>query len=237
MMILGDNMAKQGKRKVVLEIQEPKYRRYRVIDKEKRILLIDFRCIRSVPYKSVDYGARRIILWKSPQQLQQLVDEYFQSCFGPVRNPKTGGFYENPDGSLVVSQIKPFTVSGLALYCHIESSLIKAYSREKIDSLGYPTDEDYVGPSYSDIMKEARRRIETYAAEQLYSRDGFGGGRFVLNAAFSWTEQKERAEIENMKAQVELKKKELKFRKKQAAVGDVAVDPVTITIRRAGSEE
>lgn len=221
---------------VEVEIPEAQYQRYRVLDGGKS-LLIDFRCIRTQPFKPVDYGARRKYKWRSPKQLQALVDEYFDSCYGPVRNPKTGGFYENEDGTLTIGQIKPFTISGLALYTHIETQTLREYKKETIDSLGWPTDTDYDGPQYSEIMLEAVKRVENYAEERLYDRDGFGGGRFVLNAAFKWTEKKEQAEIDNMKAQIKLKEKELKFRKKQAALGDDVDEPVTITIRRAGGTQ
>lgn len=232
-------MGKNGRSHTVsVEIPEARYRRWRwVTPGNDRLVWIDFRCIRAVPYKPVDYGARRCYIWNNPEQLQTLVDEYFESCYGPIRNPKTGLFYENPDGTLVRGQVKPFTISGLALFTHVATDKIKKYSKESIDSLGYPTEADYDGPSYSEIMLEAIKRIENYAEERLYDRDGFGGGRFVLNCAFNWTEQKEAAEIRNLEEQIKIKKKELKFRKKQAALGEDLEEPINITIRRANVEE
>lgn len=224
--------------KVMVEIPEPKFKRWKYKDENNnRVIIIDFRCIRTTPWQPVDYGARRVYKWNNPEQLKALVDEYFESCFGPIRNPKTGGFYENPDGSLVVGQIKPFTVSGLALYMHVSSDKLRKYDKKTIDSLGFPVDSDYSGPSYSEIVSEALRRIETYAEERTYDRDGFGGGRFVLNCAFNWVERKEAAEIKNLQEQTKLKKKELKFRKKQAAIGDDIIEPINITIRRAGGSD
>lgn len=224
--------------KVVIDVPEPKYRRWKYAFKNnKRVVLIDFRCIRSVPYKPVDYGARRCIKWNNPEQLQVLVDEYFESCFGPIRNPKTGWFYENPDGTLMRGQIKPFTISGLALYVHVATDQIKKYSKERIDALGMPLPEDYEGPTYSQIMLEAIRKIENYAEERLYDRDGHNGGRFVLDCAFGWVNHKESAEITSLKKQDKLKKKELKFRKQQAALDEDIEEPINITIKRAKAEE
>ena len=222
----------------MVEIPEPRYRRWKLADKNNdRVLIIDFRCIRATKWKPIDYGARRAYKWRNPEQLQKFVDAYFESCYGPVRNPKTGELYTNPDGSFVLGQIKPFTVSGLALYIHVATEVLKTYTREAIDALGYPLNADYSGPLYSEIVLEAIRKIENYAEERLYDRDGFGGGRFVLNAAFGWTEKKEQAEINNMKEQNKLKKKELKFKKQQAAIGEMTDEPVTITIRRAGESQ
>lgn len=222
--------------KIVVEIAEKRYKRWKILDKNRRILLIDFRCIRNSPVKPIDYGARRRMLWRSPEQLKGMIDGYFDSCFGPVRNPK-GGFYENPDGSLVIGQIKPFTVSGLCLYCHMATKQLFTYSRAQLDALGKPTDEDYVGPQYSDLLIEAKRKIQNYAEERLYDRDGFNGGRFVLDTAFKWVSQRESAEIKALKEQNKLKKKELKFKKQQAALGEVTEEPINITIRRAGTSE
>lgn len=217
---------------IKVKVPKTKYRRWRIVDLNKRVILIDFRCIRSVPYKPVDYGARRRIKWNSPAHLQSLVDQYFASCEGVIYNPRTGMPFYNDDGSPRIGQIKPYTVSGLACYIHIDTTSIKEYSREQIDELGYPTDDDYSGPQYSDIILEARKKIEAFAEERLYDRDGFNGGRFVLNCAFGWQERKEVAEIENMKKMRKLKEKEFKM-KKDLIEGENSDEPITINIVRA----
>lgn len=217
---------------IKVKVPKTKYRRWRFADLSKRVILIDFRCIRSVPYKPVDYGARRKIKWNSPAHLQSLVDQYFASCEGVIYNPRTGMPFMDEDGRPRIGQIKPYTVSGLACYIHIDTTSIKEYSREQIDELGYPTDEDYCGPQYSDIIIEARKKIEAFAEERLYDRDGFAGGRFVLNCAFGWQERREVAEIENMKKMHKMKKKELKM-KQSVLEGDGSDEPITINIVRA----
>ena len=137
------------------------------------------------------------------------------------------------DGNPVIGRIKPYTVSGLACFIHVETTTIKKYSRKQIDELGYPTDEDYVGPQYSDIIIEARKKIEAFAEERLYDRDGFAGGRFVLNCAFGWQDRMEQATIKNMKKQQKLKSKELKI-KQEAFLGQEGDnEPITINIVRA----
>lgn len=225
-------MKKKHEKVVKVVVPETKYRRWRVVDPENRVIQIDFRCIRAVPFKSVDYGARRSIKWNSPAHLQGLVNEYFASCEGVIYNPKTGLPFYDEEGRPRIGQIKPYTVSGLACYIHIDSSCIKSYSREQIDELGYPTDSEYSGPQYSDIIREARKRIEAFAEERLYDRDGFNGGRFVLNCAFGWQERREQAEIENMKKMTKLKEKEFKL-KKSTIEGEGSDEPITISIVRA----
>lgn len=220
-----------------MEVTKKKFRRYRFADFSKRVIFIDFRCIRSVPYKPVDYGSRSRIKWNSPAHLQSLVNEYFASCEGVIYNPRTGLPFMNEDGTPRVGLIKPYTVSGLACYIHIDTTSIKEYSREKIDDLGYPTDEDYCGPQYSDIILEARKKIEAFAEERLYDRDGFNGGKFVLNCAFGWQDRLEQANIRNMEESRKLKKKELKFKREILAGDSAGEEPVTINIVRATKKE
>ena len=222
--------------RVVLDIPEKKYKRWSVVNGNERLIKIDFRCIRAENFHPVDYGARRCYIWNNPEQLQGMVDEYFASCYGPVKNPRTGEFYTNPDGELLIVQNKPFTLSGLALYCHIATDQIKKYSDERIDNLGMPTDEDYVGLQYSQILKKARQKIETYAEERLYDKDGFSGGKFVLDCAFNWVGRKELADIKALKKQLKLKEKELEIREQQLLQGETEEEPINITVKRAGED-
>lgn len=217
---------------IKVKVPKTKYRRWRFADLSKRVILIDFRCIRSVPYKPVDYGSRARIKWNSPAHLQSLVDQYFASCEGVIYNPRTGMPFMDEDGRPRIGLVKPYTVSGLACYIHIDTSSIKEYSDEKIDEMGFPTDEEYSGPQYSDIIREARKKIEAFAEERLYDRDGFNGGRFVLNCAFGWQDRKEAADIENMKKMRKLKEKEFKM-KRDLIEGENSDEPITINIVRA----
>ena len=217
---------------IKVKVPETKYRRWRFADLSKRVIIIDFRCIRSVPYKPVDYGSRARIKWNSPAHLKSLVDEYFASCMGVIYNPRTGMPFYDEYGKPRMGLVKPYTVSGLACYIHIDTTSIKEYSDKSIDELGFPTDKDYVGPQYSDIIREARKKIEAFAEERLYDRDGFNGGKFVLNCAFGWQDRREAAELENMKKMRKLKTKELKM-KQNLLEGDGDNEPVTINIVRA----
>lgn len=217
---------------IKVKVPETKYRRWRFADLSKRVIIIDFRCIRSVPYKPVDYGSRARIKWNSPAHLKSLVDEYFASCMGVIYNPRTGMPFYDEYGKPRMGLVKPYTVSGLACYIHIDTTSIKEYSDKSIDELGFPTNEDYVGPQYSDIIREARKKIEAFAEERLYDRDGFNGGKFVLNCAFGWQDRREAAELENMKKMRKLKTKELKM-KQSLLEGDGDNEPVTINIVRA----
>lgn len=217
---------------IKMKIPVTKYQRYSLnYENNPRKLLIDFRCIRSYSTK-INYGDRRRYKWQSPQQLRALVNNYFDSCIGYLYDWKSNLPLLDPNGEPRKGIIKPYTISGLALALHISTMTLKDMSSGAIADLGIPTDEDYVGETYADIIDEARQRIETYAEENIYSRDGYNGGHFVLDAAFKWTGSKEKAEIKSMKAKTKLAKKEFDL-KKEVIDGADSDEPVTITIKRA----
>lgn len=208
------------KEKVIkVTVPKTKYRRYRV-DESGRKIFIDFRCIRNTPFYSVNYENRRRIKWNSVEHLQGLIDEYFASCYGVIYNPKTGLPFYDTEGRPRIGQIKPFTLSGLALYLHVAPSMFRKYMSEDVNELGYPTPADYRGPQYSDIINEARWRIEAFAEENLYDKDSFMGGKFVLDAAFGWTGRKEQAEIDTMIRQTDLRRREFEWKKETVAAAE-----------------
>lgn len=232
-------MAKRKwKKKVVkVEIPEKEFQRWKFVDEDKRILLIDFRCIRTELFKKINYGARRKIKWQTPKQLESLIEEYFASCYDYLYDFKTQQPLLDAEGRPRKGQVEPFTVSGLALHIHISTQQLKSLSNKDIDALGMPTDEDYEGPTYSDLITAARQKIETYAEKRLFDKDGFNGGKFVLDCAFKWGYRKELAEIEKMKKEIELKERELQLKIEQAAAAEDTEDnTINVTIHRAGEE-
>lgn len=232
-------MKRKWKKKVVkVEIPERNYRRYSFPEEgNDRIILIDFRCIRLETYEKINYGARRRIKWQSPKQLQNLIDEYFASCYDYLYDFKTQQPLFDAEGNPRKGQVKPFTISGLALYIHIDTRQLRSMKAKEIDALGMPTDEDYEGPTYAELVTQARQKIENYAESRLFDRDGFNGGKFVLDCAFKWGYRKELAEIKRMKQELELKERELQFKIEQAAAGEETEDnTINVTIHRAGEE-
>lgn len=200
------------------------------------MVYIDFRCIHKDSYGTINYGARKRIKWASPEQLQKKIDEYFDSCFGVMYDWKTGAALTDEHGELRHGQIKPYTTTGLALALGISRETLIRYSDDEINALGVPTDEDYEGPTYGELVRNARERVQEFCESKLYERDGFNGGKFVLDCAFNWVGRKEFAEIEKMRRELELKERELDMREKQLdlALAENEDEPINITIRRAG---
>ena len=118
------------------------------------------------------------------------------------------------DGKLVKTQVKPWTVSGLALYLGISTVSLKKYRQGMIDSLldeMKAETDDYM--TFSSVVLQAKQKIESYAEERLYDRDGQQGARFVLDNAFQWVSRKEQAEIDKMTQEGILKAKEFELKR------------------------
>ena len=228
-------MAKDRVVKVKLKTRD--YKRYvKNYKGNPRLLLIDFRCIHKGSYGTINYGSRKRIKWASPEQLQKKIDEYFESCYDYIYDRKSGSFVTKPDGTYLRGLVKPFTTTGLAMAIGMDRTMLLAYSEDEINALGFPTDEDYEGPTYGEIARAARNRIQEFAETRLFDRDGFNGGKFVLDCSFDWVGRKELAEIAKMKKELELKERELDLREKQLdlAAAEEDNEPINITIRRAG---
>lgn len=221
---------KRDKNSELLVIEVPKVapRRYKWVD--DRVVLIDLRGIRKPFTGSANGDVRR--KFNSPEHLEALCNEYFASCDGVLYNHKTGRPYLDKDGFPVVGQIKPYTVSGLALFLDISTENLKRYEKGIMDSIGFEESDKL---EYSRVVRRARQRIEAYAEYRLYDRDGYNGARFVLDNAFNWISQREQAEIEHLRKTDTLKHKEYKL-KKDTLVGANEDEPITITITRASKE-
>lgn len=203
-----------AKKQITIDAPKHPVVRYRFVD--ERTVVLDLRGIfsphspfngRMNPTKG---QARRFM---SPQHLQSMVNEYFESCNGPLLD-RYGNLVYDKDGNLVKTQVEPWTVSGLALYLGISTNTLKQYKLGRIDNLldemRVDTD-DYM--TFSSVVLKARQKIEAYAERRLYDRDGSQGARFVLDNAFQWVSRKEQAEIDKMTQDGILKAKEFELKR------------------------
>ena len=142
-----------------------------------------------------------------------MVNEYFESCNGPLLD-RYGNLVYDKNGNLVKTQVEPWTVSGLALYLGVATTTLKKYREGRIDTL---LDEMRVDTddcmTFSSVVLKAKQKIESYAEKRLYDRDGQMGARFVLDNAFQWVSRKEQAEIDKMIQEGILKAKEFELKK------------------------
>ena len=113
--------------------------------------------------------------FESPEAMQKKIDDYFAVCEGTmVEDPETGKPMIDKRGNVVYMDRRPPTVTGLAM-------ALGFYGRQSL--LNY----EARGNRYREILKRAKGRIEQYAEERLYDREGCMGARFNLAHNFKWS--------------------------------------------------
>ncbi len=124
----------------------------------------------------------RPLKFKTVRQLQKKIDEYFASCwsqkmdmFGnPVfRKDKSGKKTNDP----VIIQHKPYTITGLAVYLDTFRDVLLDYQGKK---------------DYSNAIKRAKERCQSYAEESLFIGKNPTGVIFNLKNNYSgWKDKTE----------------------------------------------
>lgn len=204
-------------KKIVIDAPKHPVIRYRIEEGGRRITL-DLRGIRNPhsPFNgrlNPSKGSKRRFL--TPEHLQCMVEEYFESCNGPLIDKK-GELVRDSNGNIVKGQVRPYTVSGLALSLGIHTETLRNYTRDRIDDLldemRVDTDSDHL--TYASVVHAAKQKIEAYAEGRLYDGESQRGAQYVLGCIYGWAGSKERAEIAKMQAEVDMRKQELELKKR-----------------------
>lgn len=117
-------------------------------------------------------GRGRPPLYTSPAQMQERIDQYFSSCRGHYRRDDSGAYVLDRRGQPIIDGEQPVTMSGLQLALGFKS-------RQSLS--------DYRGRGeFRYVVDRARLRVENYAEQRLFDRDGYSGARFLLQTAFGW---------------------------------------------------
>lgn len=226
-----------AKKQITIDAPKHPVIRYRFVD--ERTVQLDLRGVFSPhsPFQgrlNPTKGQKRRFV--SPEHLQSMVNEYFESCNGPLLD-RYGNLVYDKDGNIVKTQVEPWTLSGLALYLGVSTNTLKQYKLARIDSLldEMKADTDDI-MTFSGVVLRAKQKIEGYAEKRLYDRDGQQGARFVLDNAFGWVSRKEQAEIDKMVQESILKAKELELKKSLFDAGDED-SSLTINIVRGRRED
>lgn len=119
--------------------------------------------------------------YTSAEEVQTLIDKYFEDCKGEVlMNKDTGEPVFDKFGQPVIVNAMPPTVTGLALALGFTN---------RLDLLRYQGK-----PEFRDVITKAKLRVEAYAEARLFDRDGANGARFSLDCNFKWGRDKEEGE-------------------------------------------
>lgn len=226
-----------AKKQITIDAPKHPVVRYKFVN--ERTVILDLRGIRNPlsPFNgrmNPTKGYKRKYL--SPEHLQSMVNEYFESCNGPLLD-RYGNLVYDKDGNLVKTQVQPWTVSGLALYLGVATNTLKKYRQGMVDSLldEMKAETDDV-MTFSSVVLKARQKIEAYAERRLYDRDGQQGARFVLDNAFNWVARREQAEIDKMIQESILRAKEFELKKDLLDAGEEDSN-LTINIIRGRKED
>lgn len=224
-------------KKITIDAPKNPVVRYRVDD--DRHLTLDLRGIRD-PHNPLQgrlnpsKGSPKKYL--SPEHLQSMVNEYFESCMGPLFD-KWGNLVKDNDGNLVKVQVKPYTLSGLALFLGLSTETLRKYKTGRLDTLldemKAETDDCL---TFSRVVLRAKQTIEAYAEGRLYDKDGSNGARFVLDHCYGWVSCKEEAEIKRSKKEMQLRQNEFDLKKRLIDEGEED-DSFTINIIRGKRNE
>lgn len=117
-------------------------------------------------------------MYKTPEEMQKAIDAYFEGCDGKYVTDDEGNLMTDKDGHPVKTKPRPYTITGLAL------------------ALGFTTRQsllNYEGdPEFLDTVRKAKARVEMYAEERLFDRDGASGAKFNLSNNFKgWSEKQQ----------------------------------------------
>lgn len=164
--------------------------------------------------------------YADPEELRQKVNEYFESCIGVKYYKGHPMFDEN--GEPLRGQVRPYTLSGLARYLGICRNTLKNYELKSKAGL--------IPPEYFEIIQDARMRVQQYAEERLYDKDGSTGARFVLEAGFGWMTEKDRKELKQSKKRIKVSQDKLKLLQAAAEAKVMDDKEFVVNILRASDD-
>ena len=116
----------------------------------------------------------RPLKYKTPEELQDAIDRYFKDCEGEPLIGADGAPMINKLGEPVMIRQRPPTMAGLALALGFANRKALLEYQPK--------------PAFSATVTRAKARVEAYAEERLFDRDGQRGSEFSLRHNFGWNE-------------------------------------------------
>lgn len=128
----------------------------------------------ALEYNKNNFG--RPLKFTTPRDLQEAIDTYFNSCLTPALN-EDGSCQTDKNGNVIYEQIKPYTITGLAVALDTNRQTLLTYA-ERAD--------------FSDIIARAKEKCENYAEMSLFDRNKARGAEFVLNTSYKgWVPKRE----------------------------------------------
>jgi len=142
----------------------------------------------------------RPLKFKTVEELDEKIQEYFKSCFDYARDMCGNRLKdkESKDKDMVgedgkpvflMKQVKPFTVTGLAVYLDTTRDTLIDYESGEYDNPELTKD---INSNFSDTIKKAKSIIYAYAEEQLFIGKNAAGVIFnIVNNYKGWKNSSE----------------------------------------------
>lgn len=124
-------------------------------------------------------------MYKTVEEMQEKIDEYFEECKGIVVVDEDGEPKLDKYGNALVYKSRPLTITGLALALGFNS-------RQAL--LNYQGKKEF-----NDTITRAKAIVEQYAEERLFDKDGANGAKFSLANNFNgWADKQQiEADVKN----------------------------------------
>ena len=121
-------------------------------------------------------------MYETAAEMQEKIDKYFAQCEGTEKLDDDGNVFTDKYGDPIMFGRKPLTITGLALALGFNS-------RQTL--LNYQGKKEFM-----DTIMRAKTRIEQYAEERLFDKDGANGAKFSLANNFEGWKEKQQIEAE-----------------------------------------
>ena len=119
-------------------------------------------------------------MYKTKEEIQEKIDAYFKDCNGEIVTDADGNPMIDKYGNVVRIGVRPLTITGLAL------------------ALGFNSRQallNYQGKAeFNYTITRAKAKVEQYAEERLYDKDGANGAKFSLSNNFEGWREKQQIE-------------------------------------------
>lgn len=121
-------------------------------------------------------------MYKSKEEIQKKIDAYFEQCKGELLYDAEGNPMIDKNGNPIRVGCRPLTITGLALALGFNS-------RQAL--INYQCKEEF-----HDTIMRAKSKVEQYAEERLFDKDGANGAKFSLANNFDGWREKQQIEAE-----------------------------------------
>lgn len=108
--------------------------------------------------------------YKCKEEIEEKIEQYFKECEGHPLTDDKGNQVYNKWGYPVIIDKRPPTVTGLALALGFTN---------RLSLLHYQGKKEFV-----NTITRAKARVEQYAEERLFDKDGTSGAQFSLRNNF-----------------------------------------------------